>query len=174
MTDTEIIQALRSQLAAPGGRHLYGVLGSYPSLERFARHLQQARTVDGRPFPAPLQVNRGILDAIPDDAFRKLVEDEARYPEPTAAHVAQAFERFLRSHLQRAGLVVLAHLELLFAYNLELKLLRTLASDESRILLLLPARREAGRIIMFPNLVGDRYSLPANLIAENHLWAIRG
>jgi hypothetical protein len=173
MTATEIIEALRSKLTLPGGRHLYGVMATYTALEVFARKLQQAKAPDGRRFPKPLSVNRGILEAIPDDEFRKLVEDEAKRPEPTAAHVARAFESFLRSHLRGKGLVTLASLEMLFAYQLELSLLRTMAADEDRVLLLLPGKRERGRIIMFPGYDGGSYTLPVNLIAENHLWELR-
>lgn len=57
MRDTEIIEALRSKLAVPAGRHLYGVLGTYPRLRIFAKRLQQARTLDGRAFPKPLSAN---------------------------------------------------------------------------------------------------------------------
>ncbi|HUT56934.1 MAG TPA: hypothetical protein VNA25_03550 [Phycisphaerae bacterium] len=173
MKPTEIIEALRSKLNLPGGRHLYGVLGSYSALAEFARKLTQARTMDGRNFPKPLSVNRGILDAIPDDEFRQLVENEAKRPEPTAAHVAKAFEAFLRSKLKGKGLVVLASLEMIFAYHLELNILRTLAADEDRVLLLLPGRRSGGRIIMFPNMEEGNYALPTNLIAEDHLWELK-
>ncbi len=173
MKDTEIIEALRAKLALPGGRHLYGVLGSYAALKDFAQTLQQGKDPEGRPFPPPVSVNRGILDAIPDDEFRHLVENEAKRPEPTAAHVAKAFEKFLRLQLQKEGLLVLANLEMLFAYGIELHLLRTLATDEDRIMLLLPGTREGGQIIMFPGLTEGSYPLPTNLIAENHLWEIR-
>ena len=173
MKNTDIIEALRSKLSVPGGRHLYGVLGSYVSLAAFSGKLRQAKVQDGRRFPKPLSVNRGILNAIPDNEFRQLVENEAKRPEPTAAHVAKAFEIFLRSKLRRKGLIVLSNLEMLFAYNLELNLLRTMAADDDRILLLLPGRRSSGKIIMFPNLDEGGYTLPMNLIADNHLWEVR-
>ena len=156
----------------PGGRHLYAVLGSYADLDRFAKKLKQAKTADGSPFPRSLNVNRGILDAIPDDEFRQLVENEAKRPEPTAAHVAKAFESFLRSQLGKSNLVVLSSLEMLFAYNLELNLLRTMAADEHRILLLLPGKRSGGRIVMFPDQEEASYMLPTNLVADNHMWEI--
>jgi hypothetical protein len=171
--ETEIIETLRSKLAVPGGRHLYGVLTTYHALEGFAKKLQQAKGPDGKRFPKPVSVNRGILDSIPDEEFRKLVESEAKRPEPTAAHVARAFESFLRSSLEGRGLVVMKDLEMLFAYHLELNLLRTMAADENRILLLLPGRREGGKIIMFPELDERSYTLPSNLIADNHLWELR-
>ena len=174
MNDTDIIEALRGKLMVPTGRHLYAVLGTYPALKRFAEKLQQAKTPDGKPFPAPLSVTSGILNAIPDDEFRSLVENEAKRPEPIAAHVAQAFEAFLRTHLKENGLVVLGSLEILFAYGSDLSLLRTLATDAHRILLLLPGKRESGRVMMFPDQQDGDYTLPTNLIAENHLWELRG
>lgn len=172
MKDTEIIEVLRGKLSMPTGRHLYGVLGGYPSLAAFAKKLQQVKGLDGQSFPAPLSVNRGILGSIPDEEFRQLATNEAKKPEPTAAHVARSFGGFLRSSLSNGGLVVLANLEMLFAYNIELNLLRTLAADDTRVLLLLPGKREHGRVVMYPELGEGRYSLPVNLIAEDHLWEL--
>jgi len=173
MKDTEIIEALISKLTVPGGRHLYGVLGSYQALKDFSEKLQEAKTPDGRRFRKPLSVNRGILDMIPDDEFKHLAENEAKRPEPTAGHVAKAFEMFLRSKLCGKGLVVLAHMEMLFAYHLELNLLRTMAADDDRILLLLPGIRSGGRIIMFSEIEDGNYTLPPSLIVENHLWELK-
>jgi len=173
MKSTEIIEALRQKLTIRGGRHLYGVLGTYSQLEGFANKLHQAKTPDGNPFPKPLNVNRGILDTIPDEEFKQLAENEAKRPEPTAAHVAKAFERILRANLTGKGILVLSNLEMLFAYHIELNLLRTLAADEDRVMLLLPGRRSHDRIIMFHEMGEGDYTLPTNLIAENHLWEIR-
>lgn len=174
MQATEIIETLRSKLSMPGGRHLYGVLGTYLALEAFAAKLRDAKTPDGKRFPKPVNVNSGILETIPDDEFRQLAEHEAKRPEPTAAHIARAFKELLRTKLQKKGLLILAHLEMLFVYNIELELLRIMAADENRILLLLPGRRMSGKIIMFPGLVEENsYMLPTNLIAENHLWELR-
>ncbi len=172
MKDTEIIEAIISKLHIPGGRHLYGVLGTYQKLKSFEKKLQQARTPDGKRFPKPLSVNKGILYAIPDEEFRQLVEKEAKRPEPTAAHVAKAFETFLRSNLQGKGLIVLCNLEMLFAYHLELHLLRTMATDDDRVLLLLPGHRSSGKIIMYPESDEWIYTLPINLIAQDHLWEL--
>ena len=174
MSDGEIIERLRERLAISSGRHLYGVLGPYPALARFANRLQEAPFTDSAHFPAPIQVNQAVLDAIPDQEFRNLASDEARYPEPTAKHVARAFDSFLRARLRESDLLVLSSLELLFAYNLELSPLRTLATDEKRILLLLPGKRRQERVIMFPDLSEEQRTLPTNLIAENHLWELSG
>jgi len=170
--DAEIIETLSVKLGKPVGRHLYGVLGSYAALHRFARKLPEAKDPDGRPFPEPLNANRGILDMIPDGEFRRLAENEARRPEPTAAHVGKAFEVFLRSHLQTSGFVVLSNLEMLFAYGVDLDILRTLATDDHRLLLLLPGRRSGEKVVLFPGDDSMSYSLPTNLIAANHLWEL--
>lgn len=172
MKDTDIIEMLCARLAVPTGRHLYGVLGSYPALDAFALKLQEARIPDGDYFPVPLSVNAGILNAMPDQEFRELAQNEARRPEPTRAHVGRAFETFLRGTLERHGLVVLAKLELLFAYSVELAVLRTLAADDHRIVLLLPGRRDGERVVMFPDADEGSYTLPTNLIADNHLWEV--
>lgn len=174
MTPAEIIESLRAKLTVPGGRHLYGVLGTYEQLSRFEKVLVDAKTPDGQKFPKPKNVNRAILHEIPDEEFRTLVRDEAKRPEPTAKHVEQAFERFLRSKLRGKGLIVLTNLEILFAYGLELNLLRTMAADDDRILLLLPGARDGSRVMMFPDWPDSSYALPTNLIADNHLWELRG
>lgn len=172
MNSTEIIETLRQKLNVSSGRHLYGVLGDYAQLDVFAKKLRQAKTLNDASFPKPVNVNRGILKTIPDADFKRLAEDEAKRPEPTAAHVGRAFERFLRTILSGGKLVVLANMEMLFAYNIELNLLRTMAADENKVLLLLPGRRAGGRIVMFHEMADGDYTLPTNLIADNHLWEI--
>lgn len=176
MTDTDIIESLYHKLEATSGRRMYGVLGrSYRALERFAQQLQRTDMPDGRPFPAPLSVTSGILATIPEDEFRELVQQEARYPEPVRAHIKQAFERFLRDHFAASeGLIVLEHLELLYAYNIDLGLFRGLAADTSSLLLLVPGRRESGYTRLFPaDQSGRTYVLPAQLIVDNHLWELQ-
>jgi hypothetical protein len=170
---TEIIEALRNKLTVQSGRHLYGILGTYDALSVFARQLRQARVPDGDYFPEPVSVTRRILKEIPDDEFKLLVSNEAKYPEPTRAHVGKAFEAFLRARLKEDRLVVLAELEMLLAYNLDLGLIRTLSTDDQRIILLLPAKRSAGQIVMFPDYDTGDFRLPINLIAGDHLWEIK-
>ncbi|MEO7020575.1 MAG: hypothetical protein ABI234_10535 [Ktedonobacteraceae bacterium] len=176
MTDTDIIESLYHKLEATSGRRMYGVLGhSYQALTRFAKQLQRVNMPDGHPFPAPLSVTRGILAAIPDNEFHELVKDEARRPEPTRAHIKQAFERFLRDRFAASeGLVVLEHLELLYAYNIDLGLFRGLATDSHSLFLLVPGKRESGYTRLFPaDQTGRTYVLPAQLIVENHLWELQ-
>ncbi len=172
MRASEIVETLLGKLAVAAGRHLYGVLGSYRALDEFAKTLQEANAPNGTPFPRPLNVNRAILDAIPDDEFKRLVEKEAQRPEPTAKHVAKAFKEVLRAHLTGKGLLVLSNLEMLFAYRVELDPLRTLATDEDRILLLLPGKRTGDKVFMFHESDEANCTLPKGLIAGDRLWAI--
>lgn len=173
MKSSEIIEELREKLAIQSGRHLYGIIGNYSSLKQFAIALRQVKIPDQKSFPAPVNVTRGILDAIPDEEFMELAENEARMPEPTAAHVQKAFETFLRAELKKNQLVVLEHLELLFAYHLELTLLRTLAANENRIILLLHGLKAGNSVRLFPEIEDAQYKLPDSLIIENHLWEIK-
>lgn len=49
-----------------------------------------------------------------------------------------------------------------------------MAADEDRVVLLFPGRRSRGRIIIVHDMEEGDYTQPTNLIAENHLWEIRG
>jgi hypothetical protein len=112
------------------------------------------------------------LNSIPDAEFKTLAENEPRRPEPTMAHVAQAFAAFLRSELNKKDLIVLTGLELIFIYNVELNLLRTMATDNKRVILLLPGKRDRGEILMYLGSSPGEYKLPSNLLADNHLWEV--
>lgn len=52
---------VRARLSLPGGRHLYGVLGTYDPPSRFAVQLPKAKSVDGNTFPKDISVNRASL-----------------------------------------------------------------------------------------------------------------
>ena len=172
MTVTEIIEALRHRLVASGGRHLYAVLGTYKALASFSEDLQKTEDANSKPFPTPLSVNRGILESLPDDRFKELVEDEAKYPQTARDEVQNAFETYVDACLQRDGLIILNDLEMVFAYGLELGRLRAIAADSYRILLLLPGRRNGSRVELFSEAGSDPIYLPPSLIADNQTWEI--
>ncbi len=172
MKDMDIIIALRNKLETPVGRHLYGILGTYDALAKFEHTLKDVKTSEGLPFPAPVSVNRGIINAFSDDEFRSIVKDEARRPESTSASVKKVFQQFLRKNFTKKNILILKDLEILFPYNIDLNPLRTMATDEDRLLLLLPGERSGERIVMYPNNPKGEYKIPKSLIAENHLWEI--
>ena len=171
MKDTDIIIALRNKLDRPVGRHLYGVLGTYDALDKFESVLKGTKTSNGVLFSNPVSVNKGIINAFSDNEFRSIVKDEARRPEPTRASIKKAFEQFLRKQFAEKDILILKDLEILFPYNIDLNPLRTLATDEERLILLLPGRQSGERLIMYPNIEGE-YKIPKALIAENHLWEV--
>ena len=167
----DVIMTLRAKLRVPIGRHLYGVLGDYKSLSIFEKEIEGATIADGEPFAKSESVNKGIINRFSDEQFRTLVNDEAKRPEPTRASICCAFEAFVRERLQTDKTLILKELELVFIYNIDLSILRVLAADQFRIILLLPGKRVRDRIQMFPGSNYD-FSLPRNLIAENHIWEI--
>ena len=85
--------------------------------------------------------------------------------------IGNAFEAFVKEKIQTNTTLLLKDLELVFIYNIDLSVLRVLAADQFRIILLLPGKRVRDRIQMFPGSNYD-FSLPRNLIAENHIWEI--
>jgi hypothetical protein len=167
----DIIVALRAKLRVPIGRHLYGVLGDYTSLHRFEREIENTTITDGEPFSRAESVNEGIINRFSDEQFRTLVNDEAKRPEPTRASIGDAFEAFIRERLENNKTLIIKDLELVFIYNIDLSVLRVLSTDQYRVILLLPGKRIRDRIQMFPHSNYD-FSLPRNLIAENHTWEI--
>ncbi len=174
LTGPQVIGELRTQLPVGIGRHLYAVLGTYARLAHFeTNHLAEARTADGAPFPTPINLNRALLDSIPDDELRKLVRDEARRPQAVQHQLNDRLRELLQAHLAATPFLILKQMELLFAFDLELAVFRTLATDQSHILLLLPGERRGEHIILFHE-ADARFqrTLPGNLVAENHLWEL--
>ena len=170
----QVISELREKLQFDIGRHLYGVLGTYDQLGRFENEdLAQAHDHQDQPLPLPVNVNREVLRRMGDDDLRQLVDAEARRPHAVTYRLNQEFDNLLYDLLQRKNLVILKQLELLFAYNLELSVLRTRASNQSHILLLMPAERRGEHLIMFHEAPPKfQRSIPPNLIADNHLWEL--
>jgi len=170
--DAEVVEVLVAKLAIPTGRHLYAVVGPYPALQRFGSSLTGTALPDGTKVERSVSVTAEVLNRIADDEFRRIVADEAKRPEVVTAEVQRAFEAFIRGVARRQRLVVLGNLEVVFAYHLELNLLRTLAADDVRILLMLAGRIANGKTVLFEDQPEAQYSLPTNLIAENHLWEL--
>ena len=177
MNDIKIIEVLRKKLSVPIGRHLYGLLGSYSDLEQFTKQLHNATYEDNQKFPEPISVSSSILNQFSDEEFHRIVTDEAKRPEPTRKSIEEEFNAFVRRTLIPNKLVVYNDLELLFAYGIDLNPFRTLATDDKRIILLLPGIKKGGVIYLYPEYQKKFPSqkeiiLPSNLIAEDHLWEL--
>jgi len=174
LTATQIITELRNKRQVDIGRHLYGVLGGYAGLEGFERvHLTEARGPDGAPLPGALNLNRALLDSISDDDLRSLIRDEARRPLATQRRLNEHLTALLTARLAGERFLIIKQIELIFAYELELTVFRTCATNDKHILLLLPGERRGDRITLFHE-AEARFQriLPDNLIADNHLWEL--
>ena len=174
MNGPGVTSALRQKLQFQAGRHLYGVLGTYARLEQFENaDLAHALDPGGQPFPPPVNLNHELLARIGDGELSALARDEARRPQAVHRQLNQELNALLMDLLQQRNFVILKQIELLFAYPLDLSLLRTLGANENRILLLLPGQRRGEQVILFHE-AEPRFhrTIPPNLIADNHLWEL--
>jgi hypothetical protein len=174
LSDHEINSTLRDRLQMPTGRHLYAILGTYGALERYERvSLSQALGGDGKPLKSPINLNRALLNRIPDDDLKELVQNEAKRPQSVRQRLAEEFDRLIVEELETGCFVALKQVELVFAYDLELSCLRTRSVNQKHILLLLPGQRSGDRITLFHEASPACHrTLPAGLVPDNHLWEL--
>jgi hypothetical protein len=109
----------------------------------------------------------GGPDAHTDEALLELLLSYALSignPEPLARKLILEF----------GGLdnVLSSDFDTLCKINVNLNPLRTLATDQYSVILLLPGRRAGDKIIMFSESGEDSYLLPTNLIADDHIWSL--
>jgi hypothetical protein len=175
LTGPQIISELRKHLQNQSGRHLYAVLGTYQMLENFENNdLSPALTADGRPLPSPVNFNRDLLNHIEDEALRRMVRDENRRPQAVESQLNLAFEQILRESFSVQSLLILKQCELMFAYKLDLSKLRTYATNQNHLLLLLPGRHISNQILLFHE-SDQRFQtqFPGQLVTENNLWELK-
>lgn len=174
LTGPQITSELRDKLQVSIGRHLYAVMGACAQLAQFEQaDLGQARDVHGNPFPQPVNLNRELLARIGDQDLRRLVHDEARYPQSVQHRLNQQLQGLLRDYLQSNPFLILKQLELMFAYELDFSAFRIHAANQNHILLLLPGERRGEHITIFYE-AEPRFhrTIPENLVADNHLWEL--
>ena len=175
LSGPQVISELRRQLQNQSGRHLYVVLGSYGQLESFEKSdLAPAQTVDGLAFPEPMNFNRELLACIEDDALRRMVQDESRRPRAVESQLNQAFDQILRRFFEQQPFLILKQCELMFAYKLDASKLRTYATNQNHLLLLLPGRQVSHQILLFHE-AEPRFQaqFPGQLVTENNLWELK-
>lgn len=175
MSGPQIISELRERLPFEVGRHLYAVLGAYAGLERFeTQDLAHAADHEGRPFPKAVNVNQSMLQLLPDEDLRRLVRNEASFPNAAQTRLNQALEQVIRDMLAASSFLILKQVELIFAYNLDLGIFRTMATNKNHVLLLLPGERRSDQITLFHE-ADPRFhrALTPGLFADNHIWELR-
>lgn len=170
----EIISQLRQKLEMPTGRHLYVVLGTYERLTRFDRvTFREARSPTNQRLGDSLNVSLNLLERIKDDDLKWLVRNEASLSETVKKRLADELDALVDEKLASTAFLALKHLELLFAYDLEMNCLRIRATNQKHILVMLPGERVGDRITLFHEASPPNHrTLPANLVPENHLWEL--
>lgn len=174
MNRHEILGELTCKWEESGKRHLYLVMGSCSELAAFENDLKtHAKTPDRQPLRPPIRMNSAILDRLSDDELNKLDNGEAKYPTMVRDRLKKEFEGLLTEALKEQNVIVLKDMELLFAFDLDLALLRLHATNGKHVVLLLPGQRVGDRIVLFHEAV-DKFErrLPTNLFMENHIWEI--
>lgn len=174
MKGTQIVQELGKNIKNEIGRHLYGVLGTYAQLEAFEKNnLPHLKAEDGNPVPAPINLNDAFLENFSDESLREIVNSEAKKPIATQDKLNTAFTNLLTELLMRRHVLILKQIELLYAYQMDLQILRTHAANQKHIILLLPGVLNNSGVHLFNQAsIHFQRTLPAQLITENHLWEI--
>jgi hypothetical protein len=175
LTGPQIVTELRKQLQNQSGRHLYVVLGNYNQLDTFEKaDLASAQMVDGQALPRAVNFNRDLLEHIEDEALRRMVRDESRRPQAVESQLNQAFEQLLRDNFNKGTLLILKQCELMFAYRLDLSKLRTYATNQNHLLLLLPGKLVSNQIMLFHE-ADQRFQnqFPGQLVTENNVWELK-
>jgi len=170
----QIIQDLVQKWEETGKRHLYLVLGRCAELEALARELSNARMPDRQSVGNPLHVNAVLLERLKQqNKLDELDGGEAKYPTMVREKLASEFEAALKEALDKKRVVVLTDLELLFAFDLDLALLRLHATNGRHVVLLLPGERVGERVMLFHE-TEERFQrqLPMNLVMDTHIWEI--
>ena len=169
----EINSQLRQKLEMPTGRHLYVILGTYERLERYERvDFREARSPTGQRLGEPVNVNHQLLSRIPDEELKWLVRNEGILVETAKDRLAVELDKLVAEKLGDGSFLALKNLEILFAYDLELRCLRIRATNQKHILVLLPGERVGDRITLFHEAHQSNRTLPTNLVPENHLWEL--
>ena len=173
-TGPEIITELREKLQFNIGRHLYGILGTYQQLDRFEQQdLRHATLPNGLPFPSSINLNRILLASIKDEDLKRLIRKEARRPQTVKRALNNTLNSVLGDLLIESNVLIVKNLELIFAYDLDLSVFRTRATNQNHLLMLLPGERRSDHITIFHE-SSTRFHRPlsSNLIADNHLWEL--
>lgn len=174
LSDHEVNSRLHDRLQNVAGRHLYVILGSYEALYRYERHaFPEARGPNNERLRSPVNVNHTLLERIPDDELKELVQNEAKRPQQVRERLYSELDQFLAQELATSSILALKQMELLFAYDLEMDKLRTRATNQKHIIVLLPGQRSGDKIFLFHEVAAQWHrTLPNSLVPEEHLYEL--
>ena len=167
---SEVVQLLREKLTIQSGRHLYAVLGTFDQIEAY----KAEAAAGAADFASPRNLTYDLLGMMDEPTFSELLQKEATRPLAVRAQLNELLVKYLADSLAAGLLLTLEGLELLFTYELEFSPIRIAATNNRHLLLLVPGQRRNGGVNVYHT--GDerfRRSLPANLIADDHLWELK-
>ncbi len=194
----EITTNLRENLQVGSGRHLYAVLGTYAQLDAFENEIlaqvslfpqeedpqshqgaqspqraQGAEKTAAYPRHQAVNLNLAMMERIGDDDLRDLVSKEGTRRQTIQKRLGNTFNALLEDLLAKDHFLILKQIELLFAYDLDLQVIRAKASNQNHILLLLPGEKRGDHVALFTEASARFHrELPYQLIADNHLWEL--
>lgn len=170
----DIVRELSQKWEESGKRHLYLILGNCAALDSLARDLASARLPDRQQVGNAVSVNARLLQRLKElDKLDDLDGGEAKYPTMVRERLTLEFASLVRATLNRKRVIVLTDLELLFAFELDLALLRQEATNGRHVVLLLPGERVGESICLFHE-SDERFQrkLPTSLVMDTHIWEI--
>lgn len=174
LSDPEVNSALKGKLDNQAGRHLYVILGTYESLNRYERvAFPELRASDGSKLPKPVHVSRSLLDKFQDEELQKLAGSELRQINHIKDRLYTEFDQLLVDGLEKSPVLTLKQIELLFAFEVELDRVRIRAVNQKHILLMLPGEMSGERITLFHEASPEWHrTLPQALVPEDHLFEL--
>jgi len=174
LSHPEVNSALKDKLANQAGRHLYVILGTYESLDRYERvAFPELRDPDGAKLPKPVNVSRTLLDRFQDEELQKLAGSELRQINHIKDRLYNEFDQILVKGLDQSSALTLKQVELLFAFDIELDKVRIRGVNQKHILLMLPGEKSGERITLFHEASPEWHrTLPQALVPEDHLFEL--
>lgn len=174
LSDPDVNSALKDKLANQAGRHLYVILGTYASLDRYERvAYPELRDANGKHMPTPVNVSHTLLDRFHDEELQKLAGSELRQINHIKDRLYNEFDHILVEGLCEASSLTLKQVELLFAFDIELDKVRIRGVNQKHILLMLPGEKSGERITLFHEASPEWHrTLPQALVPEDHLYEL--
>jgi hypothetical protein len=82
-------------------------------------------------------------------------------------------DNFLREQFSSTNFIIMQHLELVFAYSLDLSKLRRWAANQNHILVLLPGEIRNQQIYLYVDpTTGESIKFDNQLFSENNIWEL--
>ena len=90
------------------------------------------------------------------------------------ANSTRPLSSYCANQFEKQFFLIVNQCELMFAYKLDLSKLRTYATNQNHLLLLLPGKQVSNQILLFHE-ADQRFQtqFPGQLVTENNLWELK-